>query len=591
VARLNLGKDVRTKQEVSISQGDRLRGLYCLGATGTGKTTFLVNLILQDIKAGRGLCFLDPHGDAIKDVLTRLPSSRENDVILLNPRNTAMPFGLNLFFCPDSSSDEQVALTSGLVMHIFERVWGVGNETPRLAQFLRNITITCIENDVTMAEIPLLLQDSSFRSQVVRNVQNEQVRLFWQAYNNLKPTEQLDRADSTLNKVDAFLTQPMIANIVSQTHTTIDFRAIMDEGKILLVELDPRLEDISTLLGTAIIGKILEAAYSRKDSPQTERRLFSLVVDECQRYETEDFVTLLAEARKFGIATTIAHQIRGQLSERMKSATLNASNFIIFKIASEDTEIAGIFDTTPEIEVVGREEVLVPRKSVVTHLMISGHESSKVMAFTRKYIIPLNLATKEKPIEFEYIDGFLMAYPMSPIGGANNFIPEDIEKGLVYLNEYLYVCMTHGSYTEREELIEKVERLFRKYLGYELEKFHNHLTSVAFELELNPIKEGSGKYVDVKRRVQTHSDRQNGIVNALTHLERFTAWVKLGNNEQVISTLPLPPRGNVRLSEMINTINHRNVEYGYLRPVSEVKAEIRGRHDGLVPRLTSKQRV
>src|SRR4051794_35062671 len=105
MARLNLGKDLRKKEEVSISQGDRLRGIYCLGSTGTGKTTFLVNLMLQDIKAGRGLCFLSPVGDAIKDILTRLPSDREKDVILFNPLFTAMVPGLNLFACPDPSSD------------------------------------------------------------------------------------------------------------------------------------------------------------------------------------------------------------------------------------------------------------------------------------------------------------------------------------------------------------------------------------------------------------------------------------------------------------------------------------------------------
>src|SRR6266436_62845 len=306
MARLILGKDVQTKKEVSISPGDRLRGLYILGSTGTGKTTLLVNLILQDIKIGRGLCFLDPHGDAIKDILTRIPSNRENDIILLNPLHTAMPFGLNLFSCPDSTSDEQVALTCGLVMNVFERVWNVGNETPRLADVLRNVTITLIENNLTMAEIPMLLLDSSFRAQVVRNLSNETVKLWWQVYNNLRPTEQIELVSSTLNKVNAFLTNPLIARIISQAKSTIDFRSLMDEDKILLVELDPRLEDISTLIGTTIIAKILEAAYSRRDAPSQDRELFALYLDEAHRYETEDLTTLLAEARKYGIATTLA---------------------------------------------------------------------------------------------------------------------------------------------------------------------------------------------------------------------------------------------------------------------------------------------
>ncbi len=463
-----LGRDLRTGEAVGIPQDDRTQGLYVFGVNGTGKTTLLVNLIIQDIKAGCGLSFFDSHGDAIKDILTRIPPDREKDIILLNPLHTAMPFGLNPFSCDDRSSDEKVALTSGLVMHVFEKIFGVGPETPRLADVLRNVTITLIENNLTMAEIPMLLLDTSFRSRVVRNVSNENVKLWWQVYNNLRPTEQIEWVSSTLNKVNAFITNPLIARIISQTKSTIDMTRVMDENKILLVELDPRLEDISTLIGTTIIAKILEAAYSRRDTPSQDRELFALYLDEAHRYETEDLTTLLAEARKYGIATTLAHQFRGQISERMKGATLNVSNYIIFRIASEDVEVAGIFDTTPQVEVVSREEILVPRKSVLTHLLISGHQSSIVMEFTEKYIVPLNLATKEEVVEHEYSDGWgdhrMEIYPSSPVDIFYRFDPKDIEKGLVYLNEFLYLSMTHN-HTEAKKAFYQAGLKFGHYLG------------------------------------------------------------------------------------------------------------------------------
>jgi hypothetical protein len=469
MAGLNLGKDPRTGEDVILSIKERLRGLYCLGTTGTGKTTFLVNLALQDIKAGRGLCFITPVGDAIKDILSRIPPEREKDVILFNPMHTQEIPGLNIFECPDSTSDKEVALTSGFVMDVFAGVWGVGSQTPLLMDVLNNLTVTAVEANLTMGEVPMLLTDSNFRSHVMKSLRNDQVKRWLQDYNNLKPTEQKDFVSSVRNKINAFVTNPMIARIISQTKSTINMRRVMDEGKILLVELDPRLKDKTSLLGSVIIGRILEATYSRADTPQQERRLFVLYVDEFQQYATDDMATLLFEARKFGIATTIAHQVReGQLTEKMKGATLNAANIITLQISSMDAEMAGIFDTTPQTEVVCTEEVRVPRKSVVTPLTISGHESPKVMGFTTNYIVPLNLATKEEVEEDEWSDWRWKyrekLYPMSPVDASYKFDPKDIETGLVYLNEFLYLSMMH-KHEEAKKAFYEAARKFSKYLG------------------------------------------------------------------------------------------------------------------------------
>jgi len=716
----NLGKDLQTNEKIGIPQEDRKRVIYILGTNGTGKTTLLDNIMLQDIEAGHGLCFLDPHGDAIKDILIRIPSNRENDVILLNPLHTSMPFGLNPFACPDPSSDEQVALTSGFVMHVFERVWGVGPETPRLAQVLRNVTISLIENDLTMAEIPRLLQDSTFRSGVVRNVKNDQVRLFWQAYGNLKPSEQLERVDSTLNKIDAFLTQPLISRIFGQKRDTIDWRSAMDEGKIVLVELSPRLGDIATLIGSVIIGKILDAAYSRVDIPAKDRRLFSLVVDECQRYATEDFVTLLSEGRKFSIAPVIAHQFRDQFSEKMKGASFNAYSSVIFQIAAEDKdEVAALFNTTPSAPDPIREEMLIPRQNVNAHLLNYGHESSKVTDFIMRYLAPLELASKQHPQPSDvFEDKLIFPYVDFPEGTRYRYDPVHIQKGLLSLNNVLYDAMRYPKITPEQqgwfrdacwqmayflgfphyfdgEVIKSFRRMDKTFespiahnawalifalrvenkmekwprdvipyrlstdrlflrlrmqksgdvLFHHLQENHDHflfwyfpyynmplkgeagvgeiahvgvydhtevyplaqklrdeekkrydnfvdsVAGVITALTDVPIYKGSGRWIQKEGIRQTHQDKQNENGNALTHLERYTAWVKIGNSEYAISTDPLPPENGVVLSDVVQATRHRNIAQGYLRPVSEVKDELRARQNGLAPQLTSKQRL
>lgn len=384
-----IGNDIETNQQVGISLASRRQGLYCIGVNGTGKSTLISNLCEQDMQAGLGLCLLDPHGDLTRDVLSRVPDHRVQDVILLDLMDSSYPFGLNLFECPDSNDLQAVAETGGFVMHVFEKVWGVGTETPLLSQVLRNITFTLIQNPgTTFAEISLLLQDATAREKLVEPVKNSQVKLFWQGYNKLKEREQMERTNSTLNKVDAFLTQPIIANIVGQSKTTINFREIMDTGKILLVQLNPRLEDISNLVGSVIIGQLLNAALSRKDLPEQARRQFHLYADEYQRYATSDFATLLSEARKFSIGTTIAHQYLEQLDEANRGASVNAANLIVFRISGKDAaELSKEFDSTPpEPLAIGTRPILTPKQDAVDHLVKNGHSNPTINSFIHKYL-------------------------------------------------------------------------------------------------------------------------------------------------------------------------------------------------------------
>lgn len=345
-----LGIDTQTGQRIELPKTSRLQGLYIIGAPGMGKTGLVENLIVEDMKQGLGVCLLDPHGDLTQAVLSRVPDHREQDVILLDLLDTAYPFGLNLYQCDDPTDSKKVSYTRAQVMHIFTKLWGdeSGNLGVRIEQYLRNSATTLIEKGYTMAELPLLFQNKYARSVLTANLASPQTRSFWKGYNELKPDDQQQRYDSTLNRADAFLSDEIIYNIVGQQSTTINFRHIMDGRKILLVKLDARLEEMTNLIGALIIAQLLNAAYSRSDLPVNKRRQFHIYADEFQRFATEDFATLLTEARKFGVAVTIAHQFRNQLDSLNRSATLNVTNLVVFRIIHKDAdEIAGQFDCTP----------------------------------------------------------------------------------------------------------------------------------------------------------------------------------------------------------------------------------------------------
>lgn len=396
-----LGKDVDSGNTVFLGQRERGQGLYVLGGTGTGKSTLLLNLILQDIEVGHGLCLLDPHGDLVDGTLARLSGKREEDVILLDPLDSAYPFGLNLFECSDPWDPEMSARTCSQVMQVFEKLWGAESATPswgpQMEDLLRNATLTLIENPgYTMAEMTLLLESEEFRNKLAEKLQNDQVRQFWQyTYNPLRPTDQSEYRRSSLNKVQQFLSQPIVYHIVGQSRSTLNFRAIMDEGKVLLVRLATgRLGgEVTALLGSVIAGQILNAALSREDVPEERRKPFHLYADEYQRFATPDFATLLSEARKFGVATTIAHQFRGQFKphDANRGATMNVANKVVFRVSGEDAqELAAEFDTTPPPPpVVGQRPKLTICQTPVVHLVRDGHESKGVRDLVRRHIAPL----------------------------------------------------------------------------------------------------------------------------------------------------------------------------------------------------------
>jgi hypothetical protein len=346
----SLGTEVRDRQDVALSPEGRRQGTYVLGINGTGKSTLLLSIALQDIAAGDGLCLLDPHGDLVEDVLTRLPKNRVNDVILFDPGDTDYPMGLNLFECPDPNDAKLVDRVCSEIVLTFKKLfpdfWG-----PRMEDLIRHSVLTLIATpDCTLIDmLPLLTSDEARRKYVVRS-NDPIIRHYWEQAFPENKRGQSEWVSSSLNKIGRFLTNPVIRNIVAQPKSSFDFRRLMDEGKVLLVNLSKGQlgEDNSALLGSVIVGKILIAALSRAEMATEQRRPFHLIVDEYHSFATESFPTLQSEGRKFGIDTVVAHQYRDQLDQLNRGSTLNVGNFILFRLTGRDAhEMATQFDNTP----------------------------------------------------------------------------------------------------------------------------------------------------------------------------------------------------------------------------------------------------
>ncbi len=346
----SLGTDTRSKSPVALSSEGRRQGTYILGINGTGKSNLILDIALQDIAAGDGLCLMDPHGDLIEAVLERVPPERVDDVILFDPSDIDFPFGLNMFECSDTSNPRVVDRVCSEVVLTFKKLfvdfWG-----PRMEDLIRHAVLTLMATpECTMLDMLPMLTDAAARERYVSRTQDPVLRHYWeQAFPDNKRT-QGEWVSSTLNKIGRFLTNPVIRNIVAQPKSSFDIREVMDSGKVLLVNLSKGKlgEDNAALLGSVLVGKILIAALSRAELRFEDRRPFHLIVDEYHSFATESFPTLQAEVRKFAIDTIVAHQYRDQLDPLNRGSTLSVGNFIIFRITGQDAhEIAMQFDNTP----------------------------------------------------------------------------------------------------------------------------------------------------------------------------------------------------------------------------------------------------
>lgn len=347
---LRLGRGTKTGVPVELTLDERRQGTYIIGTTGTGKSTLLKNIIYQDLHNDRehGLCVLDPHGDLVDELLELVPRSRKDDVVFINPRDYERPFGLNMLEC-DRNDPQQVRLVVSSTMGAFERLfshsWG-----PRLEHVLRNALYTTLElKDSTLVELLLVLQEKEFREDLIKEINDPIISSFWKDFPKTDGAR-FELVSSTLNKISPFITDKSMRNIIGQSHSTIDIQKIMDEGKILFVNLSKGDlgEANSSLLGSIIVNQIMIAAFNRRSQALNERRPFHLIVDEFQNFATESFTILQSEARKYAVDVVVGHQFRDQLDDLNKGSTLNVGNLIVFRISGRDSySLASQFDNTP----------------------------------------------------------------------------------------------------------------------------------------------------------------------------------------------------------------------------------------------------
>ncbi len=328
------------REPVRLSIDDRRRHVAVIGKTGTGKTTLLQNLLVADIRAGHGVACIEPHGDLADSLLELIPRSRTNDVVLFDVGDASHPLSFNLLACKDPRQRSLVA--SGVVSafkKIYGAMWG-----PRLEHILRNALLALLEvPGSSLVQILPLLGDDDYRDGVLKHVSDPAVRRFWLREFAAMPTRLRGEAISpVLNKIGHFISSPLLRNIVGQPTSTLDLRTIMDEGKILIVNLSKGKVggDASELLGALLVTAIQLAAMSRADVPEASRRDFFAYIDEFSSFTTDAFASTFSEARKYRLSLTVATQFLDQLDELTRASLFgNVGTTIAFQVSQTDAEV------------------------------------------------------------------------------------------------------------------------------------------------------------------------------------------------------------------------------------------------------------
>lgn len=334
------------KTDIRLADVDRRRHLYTIGQTGTGKSNYLQEMAKQDARNGKGFCFIDPHGDAIEDILTAVPKERAEDVIIFDPSDIERPFGLNMLEY-DQNHPEQKTFVINEMIGIFDQLYDLkATGGPMFEQYVRNAMLLIMEDPEsgsTLMEISKVLADEDFRKMKLTKCKNPVVTDFW-----IKEAEKAGGEAALANmvpyitsKLTTFVSNDMMRPIIAQQKSTLNFREIMDEGKILLVKLSKgKIGEINAhLLGMVIVGKILMNALARGDVPEEQRKDFYLYLDEFQNVTTNSISQILSEARKYRLCLIIAHQFIGQLKEEISKAVFgNVGSMVAFRVGPEDAE-------------------------------------------------------------------------------------------------------------------------------------------------------------------------------------------------------------------------------------------------------------
>lgn len=368
------------QKRFGIKQADRAFHTYIVGKTGVGKSTLLKTMVLQDVVKGRGLALFDPHGDLVEEVRKRIPESRHRDVVYLDtPRG-------NWTFNPLSAvAPGQEALAVAELIEVFRKIW-TDDWGPRLEHLLRNVLFTLLEvPGSSLADVHRLLTDGDHRRALAKTLENIDVRQYWLGeYERYSPAFRAVVVAPLQNKLGALLTDPRLRGIIAANRTSFNLDAVMDDGKILLVNLSRGEigEGPATMLGALLAARIGLAGLARANRPEEERRDFYLYLDEFQMFSTKSLATMLAELRKYRVSLVLANQYLGQLDAAVRDAVLgNAGTLVCFRVGADDAarlarELDPIFEATDLVN--------LPNYHIYLRLMIDAQVSKAFSATTLK---------------------------------------------------------------------------------------------------------------------------------------------------------------------------------------------------------------
>lgn len=363
------------ERKVYILENDKMRHLYMVGQTGTGKSTFMENMVIDDIQKGKGVAVIDPHGQTVDHILTSIPKERAEDVILFDAGDIERPLGMNVF---EFKKSEQKDFLIQEMISILYKLYDPGHTGiigPRYEHWFRNAALTLMADPkgATLIEIPKVFMDEEFLNEKLQYVTDPVILDFWQK--EMAQTSSFHKSEILgwfVSKFGAFAANEIMRNIIGQVKSAFDLREVMDSGKILLINLSKgRVGELnSMLLGMIFVTKIQMAALSRADAPESQRPDFYLYVDEFQNFSTDSFVTILSEARKYHLGLIVANQYIGQLTEDVRGAVFgNVGTLISCRVGATDAEYLA-----RELTPVFREEDLVnmPNWNAAIRLSVNG---------------------------------------------------------------------------------------------------------------------------------------------------------------------------------------------------------------------------
>jgi hypothetical protein len=370
----------RNERVFGIRRPDRRAHMYVIGKTGTGKSTLLQTLVQQDIRNGEGLALLDPHGDLVERILAEIPEHRKHDVIYFNVPDPEHPISFNPL---ESVPILKRPLVAAGLLEVFKKIWTDSWGT-RLEYILRNALLTLLDQpEATLADILRLLDDDAFRRTAMARVTNPQIRRFWvQEYEGYPSRYRADAAAPIQNKVGAFLTDPILYRILTQPKSDIDLRGLMDDGKILLVNLAKGKigEGPAALLGALLVSQIGFAGLSRADVPELKRCDFYLYLDEFQTFTTLSLANMLSELRKYRVNLILANQYLSQVELPVRDAILgNVGTLIVFRVGPGDAQFLAKEFSPP---LTPFDLMNLPNYNIYLRLMIDGKVSPPFSAET-----------------------------------------------------------------------------------------------------------------------------------------------------------------------------------------------------------------